>query len=357
MPRKRDLFANAMKQHEDERKKRFKRPRREAPRIPKPKDWYDDLLKEYPNEKEMFKQFKIDEKLFDDLLGIVQDVPLIGKGRYSYFRSHKSKLMLLLLYLQLGKPSAIAMLTNPEVKTSEQILRSVKNVLETFGKCIIEDQIYFRNETFMDQYSCIVDCTIVQRKKPETTYKEALPWYSGKHGTYCFKKEVIVDIESGRCCYVSKGHPGSHHDMKILKETADEINKMVEDTKILADKGYKGSSEIVPGIVIPSSSDRDDKLRKRRVRVERYFGRLKCKFSVLSGKFPLSDDMFDITFDTCAAILNVELLRHSLKEGDENDEQNHLENLQIAEAQRRERVKQKNDKYRRKMKRIINGTQ
>ena len=145
--------------------------------------------------------------------------------------------------------------------------------------------------------------------------------------------------------------------MKILKETADEINEMVGETKILADKGYKGSHELVPGIVIPKSCAHDDELKRRRVRVERYFGRLKCRFSVLSGKFPLSDDLFDLTFDTCAAIMNVELLRHALKDGDENDERNHLENLNIAEAERRERVKQKNDKYRRKIREMINGTQ
>ena len=164
-----------MAAHETARKKKFTQPRVTAPKLHYQKDWYSDLLKEYHSEKDMFKQLKVDQKVFEDLLEIVRDIPLISKGRTSYFRTHKSKLLLLILYLQIGKPSMIAMLTTPEIKTSEQILRSVKNVLQLFGNRLIEQQIFFRREIFMNDYACIIDCTVIQRKKPETTYKEALP--------------------------------------------------------------------------------------------------------------------------------------------------------------------------------------
>ena len=51
MPRKRDIFSNELAAHETARKKKFTQPRVTAPRLHHQKDWYSDLLKEYPNEK------------------------------------------------------------------------------------------------------------------------------------------------------------------------------------------------------------------------------------------------------------------------------------------------------------------
>ena len=237
--------------------------------------------------------------------------------------------------------------------SSEQILRSVKSILQLFGPVLIESCIFFRDERFMTEFSTIIDCTVIQRKRPELSHKEALPWFSGKHYMYCLKKQVIVDIVSGKACFISKGHPGSHHDMKILKETVDEVKEMIDNSKILADKGYKGATDIIPNIVIPTDSTTDSELRRRRVRVERYFGRLKGKFDVLANKFPLGDEWFDLVFDTCASILNVELTRHSLKEGDEDKERNILENIKNKEIERREKVKAKNKKYRENKKKLL----
>ena len=87
--------------------------------------------------------------------------------------------------------------------------------------------------------------------------------------------------------------------------------------------------------------------------VERYFGRLKGKFDVLANKFPLGDEWFDLVFDTCASILNVELTRHSLKEGDEDKERNILQNIKNKEIERREKVKAKNKKYRENKKKLL----
>ena len=145
--------------------------------------------------------------------------------------------------------------------------------------------------------------------------------------------------------------------MKILRETADDVKEMIQETKLLADQGYKGSDEVVPGIVVTNKSVEHQELRRRKVRIERFFGRLKCKFAILSGKFPLNDDFFDLVFDTCSSILNVELMRKPLKSGEEEIEQNHLKNFIVAENHRRQKVKAKNDKYRENQKKMISGTE
>ena len=143
--------------------------------------------------------------------------------------------------------------------------------------------------------------------------------------------------------------------MRILKETADAINEMLDNTKMLADKGYKGGNEDVPGLVVVNDSVSHLELRRRRVRIERFFGRMKNRFSVISNKFPLSEDWFNYVFDVCASIINVELTYHPLKEGDEDNERNFIQNLEIEEAKRRMKVKEKNDKYRAKKRQVLNN--
>ena len=48
-------------------------------------------------------------------------------------------------------------------------------------------------------------------------------------------------------------------------------------------------------------------------------------------------------------------MRKPLKSGEEEIEQNHLKNFIVAENDRRQKVKAKNDKYKEKQKKMISG--
>ena len=128
MPRKQS-FNKALVEHEKEQKNKFKKPRNNDPVLPKQKDWFEDLLKDYGNENVMFEQMKIKKKVFYHLLELVENTPLKSAGRVSYFRTHKSKLLLLLLYLRIGNPHIIAMLTTPEIKHLSKFFEVVNVVL------------------------------------------------------------------------------------------------------------------------------------------------------------------------------------------------------------------------------------
>ena len=55
------------------------------------------------------------------------------------------------------------------------------------------------------------------------------------------KKEVIVNIRSGTAAMISAEHTGSVPDIEILKQHPEEVNRMIGVTRLLADKGYRGT--------------------------------------------------------------------------------------------------------------------
>ena len=142
---------------------------------------------------------------------------------------------------------------------------------------------------------------------------------------------------SGKAFYISQAFPGSVHDMHILSKSCDEIDDIINGTGLLADKGYVGGDKYIQSLHIPSDADRDRPLRVRRVLVEQYFGRLKKRFSVISERFPLRDDMVDLVFDLCCALVNIDLEKHPLKRDDEEVNKILIENDRVDALNRRDK--------------------
>ena len=108
-------------------------------------------------------------------------------------------------------------------------------------------------------------------------------FYSGKHKRHCLKKEVVVNIRSGRAAMVSAEYPGSVPDLEVLRRHTNEVNAMLGETRMLADKGYRGDTGVPNCVVVSSAVE-----KRQRLMVERFFGRLKNYFIVFSRIWDLS---------------------------------------------------------------------
>lgn len=303
-------------------------------------------MKVYSTERSLCTALKIIPYVFSTLVSLLEEVDLHSRGKKSYFNSLQSKILLLLLYLQNGSPFFITTMTNGHVTTTEQVLRSVKRVIDLLKQPLLDQLIIFNDEEFNEDFGAIIDCTVIRRFRPLTTFSEAKLWYSGKSNMYCFKKEVVVNVNSGSACYISNYRPGSVHDMVILKETADDIKDILGSKKLLADKGYVGGNGHIDNLVIPTDEASHNEIKKRRVLIERYFGRLKLRFDVLNSIFPLSEESFDDVFNICCCILNIELKEMPLNESDENNNNIFLDNILIEQEERKEKKRQANKKSR-----------
>ena len=52
------------------------------------------------------------------------------------------------------------------MKTTEQVIRSVRNTLELFEDVLVDELIVYKDECFDDNFGAIIDCTIVRRNRP-----------------------------------------------------------------------------------------------------------------------------------------------------------------------------------------------
>lgn len=343
---KKQIIQNQIQKFEEKRSEKFKPKQKTQIESEECSDFYSDLINIYSTSRSLCLSLKIIPHVFSSLVSILEEVDLHSRGKHSYFYSIESKILLLLLYLQTGSAFFITTLTNGHIKTTEQVLRSVKRVIELIKEPLLNELIVFKNEEFEEDYAAIIDCTVIRRFRPLKTFAESKIWYSGKSNTYCFKKEVIVNALSGTACYISNYRPGSVHDMVILRETSDDINDMLGDKKLLSDKGYVGGSGYVRNLVIPSDCPSDTQIKKQRSLVERFFGRLKLRFNVLNSVFPLSEELFDDVFNICCCLLNLELSEMPLNEKDEEINEVFNNNLLIEHQERKEKKRKANKKSR-----------
>ena len=108
---------------------------------------------------------------------------------------------------------------------------------------------------------------------------------------------------------ISQEHPGSVPDEEILKRHAEDVNRMIGPTRVLADKGYRGVTQ-VPNLHVVT--DENEAEKRARVIVDRFFGRLKNSFVVFARPWELSWRRFSDLFDIGCALTNVLLVIHPL---------------------------------------------
>ena len=121
----------------------------------------------------------------------------------------------------------------------------------------------------------------------------------------------------------SSGIPGAVHDLTILRQTADSLMWFLdrgnesEPYTLLADLGYLGIESILPSI-IPFKKPPRGHLRLeqslfniehagQRVICERYYGRMKTKWRIMTSKWRGEKVEYSIFFSLCAALTNADL--------------------------------------------------
>ena len=174
--------------------------------------------------------------------------------------------------------------------------------------------VRFLDERVPDVPGCsmIIDCTVCQVKKQSLHFDDAFAHFSGKHGLYCLKKEVCLNVRSGTAAIISKSFPGSVTDIRVLRSHADEVNAVLGGSSMLADLGYRGVQLDVPTIVICNREHIAN--RTRRVLVECYLGRLKMLWSVFATRWKLGEQAFDTFFDLACCFTNADVHRRPLRE-------------------------------------------
>ena len=88
---------------------------------------------------------------------------------------------------------------------------------------------------------------------------------------------------------VPKEYPGSFPDVEVLRRHAQEVNRLLGETVMLADKGYHGETGVVNCRVVTGANEVET---RNRLIVERFFGLMKSMFIVFSVGPPCSGHLF-----------------------------------------------------------------
>ena len=112
---------------------------------------------------------------------------------------------------------------------------------------------------------------------------------------------------------ITKEYPGSTADIEVLRRHADEVNRMIDETTMLADKGYQGETGVPNCHVVSGAIEAEV---ENRLNVERFFGRLKSTFMVFSKRWELTGPCFSLYFDLACALTNLAILVAPLNKDD-----------------------------------------
>ena len=266
--------------------------------------FYDHVMHTFfeGDEEEMLNSLAFNSLFFFSVLNLVDSVPLQRRGRPGFIRTHKDKLLFLVIFLKEGM-GTLKRVCLPVLTEASSITRNLDNSLTAFKDVIIRNSVEFKREHLdeLPTISSVIDCTVVEISGPAMPFKKKDKYYSGKHKRHCLKKEVIVNIRSGTAAMISEEYPGSFSDIEILKRHPEQVNQMLGVTHMLADKGYRGDPHVPNLIVVP---DGDEIQKRARLIVERFFGRLKNSFIVFSMTRELAWERFSDYFDVACALTN-----------------------------------------------------
>ena len=168
----------------------------------------------------------------------------------------------------------------------------------------------------------VIDCTDIEIAAPGLTSQQNAT-YSSYRGMNSFK--VIVGVApNGVITYVSHLYPGSISDKAIVQQSG-LLNHLPAGDMILPDKGFL-IQDIVPhgvcvnipcflnnGTFTESEAKATKAIAKARIHVERTNARLKdCK--ILSPIPSYLRCYADILFQLCAALVNLQLMSHTIED-------------------------------------------
>ena len=262
----------------------------------------------------------------------------LGRGRRSKISNH-DKLLLALCYLKHYETKEKLQETFAISKT--QIHRNLDTTIKSITPVLYQryiENIYTLIDPDVDQNNFpdakfVMDTTTQEIWTPIGTYNERKRYYSGKHKMYGLKSQTLHNRRGFTLHFIS-GIPGAMHDLTIARQYIDVIRPFLirpregddidsdGEWSILVDSGYKGLDRLVSAVIpykkpIGGILDREQRnfnraLATQRVICERWYGRLKTKFRIMSSKYRNSRDDYGIYFSICAALTNYSMIHNPL---------------------------------------------
>jgi hypothetical protein len=261
---------------------------------------------------------------FEHLFQLTAD-KLMFKGRGKKTSISAKDILFLLLHYLRRYPRIEEMAAAFEIKPStlEKLLhKAIAAVLDLWitkfvtipaEHTAMPVNIDFHEATF------IVDATVQQINKPIGSFHDIKQWYSGKHGIYCLKSQVMCDMK-GAAIHIVTGIKGARHDLDVFRESIPELGHIMDQhpdlpRMIIGDKGYQANDIeclITPHKGQPLDLTRvqnqfNDRLGKARVIIENYFGRLKSRYSIIGSKYRGAHEHYNHIFMVCCALVNFEI--------------------------------------------------
>lgn len=269
---------------------------------------------------------------FSELLLLCENyIPInIGRGKQSKF-TPADKFLIVLCYLKhyetqakLGETFGISKAQiNRIISTTVPVITTV--LYSTYVTTLAMNQQEY--EEFPDT-RFVMDVTIQKIWKPLGTFQERKQYYSGKHKLYGLKS-LTLHYRNGLVLACWSGVPGAVHDSVIANDNYLNIRKLIEnedkrgeESKIFVDKGFVGCAAKLP-VAIPykkkpnkeltqNQNNYNKSLATHRVICERWYGRLKGLFRIISGEYHKDRGEYEGYFKLCAALSNYHITKHPL---------------------------------------------
>ena len=262
----------------------------------------------------------------------------LGRGRRSQWSS-ADKLLLLLCYLKHYETQA--KLGETFHISKPQVNRIVASTLAAITP-ILYQHFVIKIESLLPELEqllsfpdakYVMDATVQEIWTPTGSYEEKKRFYSGKHKLYALKS-LTLHNRRGWLIELWSGLPGSVHDITIATDNIDAIIKLLrkelideeispgDSWEVLADAGFVGLEQQIK-LVRPHkrTANKDltsiqkefnQSLASQRIVCERWYGRLKTRYRIMSGEYHNDRDDYSTYFRLCAALTNFHIISHPL---------------------------------------------
>jgi len=162
----------------------------------------------------------------------------------------------------------------------------------------------------------LVDATYVPVPRVLDDFEAGKVLWDEHHKVYAVKKQIC--IQAGFPFLAVHSAPkevGSKADVKILKKNANSIEPLTETPNgrcsVIGDKGYITGDPLPFRLVTPKRTNmagynpaENILIAQARVHVEQFFGRMKCTWKVLAGKYRRALVHLDRDFDILVVLTN-----------------------------------------------------
>ena len=177
------------------------------PQLPREEEkWWSHFIYIFGSEEAVFETTNVPRPVFNEALALIADIPLETRGRRSAIRTPRERLLFLLIYLAKGV-KVLESLVVKFIKKREQVQKLARKIAKKYRPNITQALVRFWNEEHPDapEAALIVDCTVVQIRRPKQPFDEAKVFFSGKHNIYALKKGSERKCSHGNGCTCFEG--------------------------------------------------------------------------------------------------------------------------------------------------------